>query len=95
MKKGIFIPVGNGYYLVAEQNTDPSFSKEIFVGITDGNGVWWQDLAVIRPAYDYGADNNSLKPVWKSDKFEVLVYSDENNEDYTHDFSVGLYHGGI
>ena len=51
--KRIVIPLANGLQLVAEQNTDPSFDKELFIGITDGNGVWWQDLAVVRNAYTY------------------------------------------
>lgn len=92
MEGKIVIPLSNGYELVAEQNTDPNYRNEIFIGITDGNGVWWQDLAVVRNAYEIGDD---LGVRWKEDEFDVLVYSDENNEDFTHDFTVGLYHGGI
>lgn len=92
MGNRIEIPLPNGYFLVAEQNTDPSYLNEIFIGITDGNGVWWQDLAVVRNAYEIGDD---YKIHWKDEEFDVLVYSDKDNEDFTHDFTVGLYHGGI
>ena len=86
------VPLGNGFRIVAERNTDSSYDREIFIGITDGNGVWWQDLAIVRTAYEI---DSNLKTVWNDDKFEVLVYSDQNNEDYTHKFAIGLYHGGI
>lgn len=93
----IKIKLPNGYFLVAEQNTDPSFRNEIYVGITDGNGVWWQDLAVVRPAYKLRQKQLGLENEieWSNDKFEVMVYSDAGDEDYTHKFDIGLWHGGI
>lgn len=91
MSNKIDIPLPNGFHLVAEQNTDPMYANEIFIGITDGNGVWWQDLAIVRNAYQYEGD----AVVWKDEEFDVLVYSDKDNEDFTHDFTVGLYHGGV
>lgn len=87
----ITVPLSSGFQLVAERNTDPNYRNEIFIGVTDGNGVWWQDLAVVRNAYQIDGD----KIVWKDDEFDVLVYSDKDNEDFTHNFTVGLYHGGI
>lgn len=89
--KRIDIPLPNGFHLVAEQNTDPMYENELYIGITDGNGVWWQDLAVVRNAYQYDGDD----VVWKDEEFDVLVYSDKDNEDFTHDFTVGLHHGGV
>ena len=86
------IDLSNGFKLVAEKNSDPAYANEIFVGITDGNGVWWQDLAVIRQAYKYDSDG-SVK--WSDEEFEVMVYTDKDNEDYTHKFSIGLFHCGI
>lgn len=91
MNNKIDIPLPNGFHLVAEKNTDPMYANEIFIGITDGNGAWWQDLAIVRNAYQYVGD----EVVWKDEEFDVLVYSDKSNEDFTHDFTVGLYHGGI
>lgn len=84
----IVIPLANGFWLVAEQNPDPTYSHEIFVGVIDKNGVWHQDLAVIRNSY---VIDDWCHVVWQKDKFEVLVYGDEYNEDYTHEFKIGLY----
>lgn len=85
----IEINLPNGYKLVAEQNTDPQFDREMFIGIVDSSGVWCQDLAVVRSSYHYDGDD----VVWHDDRFDVLVYGDENNEDFTDDFMIGLYQG--
>lgn len=91
MVNKIDIVLPSGLHLVAEQNTDPAFQNEIFIGISDGNGVWYQDLAVVRNAYEYDGD----KVVWKEDEFDILVWGNENNEDFTNEYTVGLYHGGV
>lgn len=83
----IVIDLPNGYKLVAEQNTDPTYNREIFVGIVDSNGVWHQDLAVIRSSYNINKD----RVMWKDNRFDVLVYGDKDNEDFTNDFTIGLY----
>ncbi len=83
----IEIELPNGYKLVAEQNTDPQYSREMFVGIVDADGMWNQNLAVIRSSYRYDGDN----VVWNDEQFDVLVYGDKDNEDFTDDFTVGLY----
>lgn len=85
MNKAFDIELPNGFKLSAEQNADPNYQNEIFIGIKDNRGVWHQDLAVVR----FGHDGMSLKET--ADNFEVLVYSDAYDEDYTHRFSVDLY----
>lgn len=79
------IDLPNGFKLSVEQNADPNFQSEIFIGIRDSKGVWHQDLAIVR----FGHDGMSLNEA--AEGFEVLVYSDAYNEDYTHRFSVDLY----
>lgn len=86
----IEIDLSNGYKLVAEQNTDPRYSREMFVGIVGPNGVWHQDLAVVRSSYRYDGDN----VVWDDKQFDVLVYGSEDNEDFTEDFTIGMLQEG-
>lgn len=89
----IVITLPSGYQLVAEQNNDPLFKNEIYIGILGPDGVWYQDLAIVRNGYKYSRNN---RPVWEEDEFEVLVFGNENCEDYTEEFKIGLYkHGGI
>jgi hypothetical protein len=85
--KRIVINLSNGFRLVAEQSQDPEFRNEIYVGIETDDGVYYQDLAVIRNAYSI---NENLRVVWNPDILEVLVYADKNDEDYTNKYSVGI-----
>ena len=82
------IKLPNGLYLTAEQNTDPDYSYELFIGITDENDRWLQDIATVRNAYHY--EDGEVK--WE-DRMEALVYEDEENEDYTHSFKINFWKG--
>lgn len=76
--------------LVAERGIDNKYN-EIYIGI-EKDGVWVQDLATVREKYHYEDNPNSDIPnVVNEDKFEVLVYADKNNEDYTNKFTVEQY----
>lgn len=85
--KRIAINLPNGFRLVAEQNQDPEFRNEIYVGIETDDGVFYQDLAVIRNAYSI---DENLRAVWSPDMLEVLVYADKNCEDYTNKFHINI-----
>ena len=76
--------------LVAEKGTDDKYN-EIYVGI-EKNGVWVQDLAVVREKYHYEDNPDSDMPtVVNEDKFEVLVYANKDDEDYTNKFIIEQY----
>jgi len=84
------IPLPNGFKLVAETNADPEFGYEMYIGIHDNRGGWWQDIAVVRPRYTY---EESGKIKWNSEEFDLLAYTDRDTEDYTHSFVVKLWSG--
>ena len=86
----IEVKLPNGYKLVAEQNTDPDYPYEIFVGLVAPGGGWVQDLATIRNAYTY--KNGEVN--WAGDLMEVLVYGRSDEEDYTESFEIDLWKGG-
>lgn len=83
----ITIELPKGLKLVAEQNIDQEYQNEIYVGIETPDGIWHQDLAVIRNAYSI---DDNLIVNWNPGKFEVLVYANKDDEDYTNKFSVEL-----
>ena len=87
MNQKIIIDLHNGTKLVAEGSCDSSFPGEIYIGILDESEVFWQDLAVVRGKYN----NNGIEPRYADNKFEVLVYTDEKNEDYTKKFEIKRY----
>lgn len=83
----IKIPIGDGLNLVAEQGEDTCFPREIYVGIVNDNDMWIQDLAIIRQAYKLpSGDNDSVEYI--DGKYQVLVYTDKDTEDYTHKFNI-------
>lgn len=72
--------------LVAEKGVDNNY-REIYLGLEDKNGVWLQDLAIIRQKYHYDEDSNVIN----EKGINVMVYSDANDEDYTHKFDIDIY----
>ena len=72
------IKLNNGFNLVIEQNTDPDYQNEIIIYLTDKNNVITQDLTIVRHL-----DNGN--------KFEVIVFADKDNEDYTDKFEIEIY----
>ena len=81
----IVIPLDNGYKLIAEQNTG-EFDKEFYIGVETETGAYIQDLAIVRPTYTF--KDESVK--FDSDKFEMLVFANNESEDYTDKFVVPL-----
>lgn len=82
----IVIPLDNGCKLIAEQNSDSEYNKELFIGIESDTGIYLQDLAIVRPTYTF--EDNTVK--FSSDEFNILVFGNENQEDYTEEFTVPL-----
>ena len=77
------------HWLVCEVNPDPFFNKEIMCYLEEKEtGVITQDIAIVRPHY-YFKDDDS--PTWDTDVVNVLVYGDNQNEDYTDDFYIDVY----
>lgn len=75
--------------LIVEQGTHLDYSREVYVGL-EKDGQWFQDIAVIGQHYHYGDDKSVSDPVY-DEGVRVLVYADENNEDYTDEFNIGIY----
>lgn len=85
--KKITIELPDGYKIVAEISTDPVI-RELYVGIENQDGVWTQDLAVIRTPYEI----KDGEIVNQEGKAEVLVYTDAESEDWTHSFQTDILH---
>jgi hypothetical protein len=87
--RNIEIDLGNNTKLVAELSIDPNF-KEIYVGVKKGE-AWWQDLAVVREKYHIDFLGSEVNVNRIPGEYEVLVYGNENNEDYTELFEIPEY----
>lgn len=84
MENKIVIPCEFGD-IVIEKCKDSDY-KEAYIGIVK-DGLWIQDLVVVRNAYHYDDNNN----VVLENRAEVLVYADKDNEDYTNKFKIEIY----
>ena len=85
MDKRIMISCGE-YKIVAKKGADTNYN-EIFIWLEDKNGICIQDLAIVGQQYHYNDDLGVIQ----DDGIVVRVYADENNEDYTHQFHIGIY----
>ncbi len=83
------IPLNDGDRLVAEVNPNKPF-REIFIGIVNQNDVWVQDLAVVGQDYEI-EDDLSVKNV--DNIYRIRLWTDERDENITHDFTVRRYPG--
>lgn len=61
------ISIAHGRKLLIQQNQDPNYKNEVFIGVRDENGVWMQDLVCIRQPYE---------DTWVPGKYEVIIYGD-------------------
>lgn len=89
MSKKLEIPFGE-YKIVAEINAMnlPEIPPELFVCICDKNNNWVQDICMVRQTSEYGGTGEAFKSDNKS--VDCLVWSDPNNEDFTHDFTIDV-----
>ena len=70
--------------LVVEAGNDQM--KEVYVGLEDSKGSWFQDLAVIGQQYHIDGDDIAYE-----EGIRVRVFDDKDNEDYTHAFDIGIF----
>lgn len=85
MAKELRIALRNGKFVVAETGIDPNH-PEICVVLEDEEG-FVQDICIVRHHLDLSSedvrkDNNCV---------DCLVYSDEQDENYTHKFVIKHY----
>ena len=70
--------------LVVEAGNDQM--KEVYVGLEDSNGAWFQDLTVIGQKYHVDGENIAY-----DEGIRVRVFADKDNEDYTHSFDIDIF----
>lgn len=80
----IEIPLKDGFILVAEQNTDPNYPRELYVGL-EKDGVWIQDIAFVGQNYQYQEGGKSYL-----DELSVLIWQYPEADDYTDSFTIPI-----
>lgn len=59
--------------------------KEVYVGLEDKKGAWFQDLAVVGQKYHIEGIDIAFE-----EGIQVRVFADKDNEDYTHSFNIDI-----
>lgn len=91
MKNRFEIPCEGGVTLVVERNPNPRYDREVYIFLMDTKtGDVTQELAIVRQAFKNRPvhcldDYEDAKWI---DKFEVLVYGGEQDDDYTDKFVI-------
>ena len=86
MERLFEIDMGRDLRMVAERGIGGNWDREVCISIINKDGVYIQDLALIRNMYVLGYDD----PEWIDDMFEVFVWANESSEDYTDGFVIPL-----
>ena len=90
MENKLVIPCGD-YNIVAyiEDGNLPQIPAELCVYLTDKNGEYVQDICLVRQQFEYGKIGSPFIPI--ENAVSCLVWSEGNNEDFTHDFGIDVY----
>ena len=90
MARKLVIPCGD-YNIVAEIDSLnlPEIPPELRVYLTNNSGMIIQDICLVRQQCEYGAMGEPFVPI--GDAVTCLVWGDENDEDFTHDFGINVY----
>lgn len=88
MSDRIELPIGNNKLVVYVNDWQDQLPKEIFVCIEDENGVLTQDICMVREHYHFDPNKGSFKR--DNTLVDCRVWSDSDNEDYTHEFTVSI-----
>lgn len=90
LEKKLTIPLGE-HKIVAEidDRNSPEIPPEMIICICDKDNRVIQDVCLVRPHYEF--DRKTME--WKTDNdfVDCLVWSDSDDEDYTHKHVIGVY----
>lgn len=89
MNKKLIIQFGK-YQIAAQIDASnvPDIPPELLVWVQDKNGNFIQDICLVRPNLTY--DNETCTNKISDDAVQCLVWSNPNDESFTHDFMMGV-----
>lgn len=89
MENKIEIPIGNKKLVAFINDWEDEMPKEIFISLIDNNGVFIQDICMVREHYHYNKNTEDFEI--DSNFIDCKVWADSYNEDYTHEFTIGVW----
>ena len=88
MKNKLELPIGDKKLVVWINDWQDNMPKDICVYVEDNNGVIIQDICVVREHYHFNPKKECFEI--DSNMIDCMVWSDNDNEDYTHKFTIGV-----
>ena len=88
-KNLVEIPVGDNKLIVQVNDWNDGMPKEIFVSLVDKDGGYFQDICMVREHFRYNKNTEEFEV--NSSFIDCKVWADSDNEDYTHEFTIGVY----
>ena len=92
MEERIEIPIGENKLAVTISDWEDGLPKEIFISLFDKNDRCFQDICMVREHYHYSPKNEDFEI--DSSLVDCRVWADSDSEDYTHEFTIGVYEEG-
>lgn len=88
MNEKLELPIGDKKLVVFINDWQDRMPKEIFVCVEDSSGALVQDICMVREHYHFNPKRGGFDI--DSSMVDCKVWSDSENEDYTHEFTIGI-----
>lgn len=89
MENQIEVKIGNKKLVAYINDWEDELPKEIFISILDEQNRCSQDICMVREHYHY--DRDTFDCIIDPNLIDCRVWADSGNEDYTHEFTIGIY----
>ena len=89
MENKIVVPIGDKKLVVLVQDWHDEMPKEIYICLEDGDNILSQDICMVREHYHYNKNIGEFEI--DSSLVDCKVWADSDSEDYTHEFTIGVY----
>ena len=88
MRNELRIPIGDMFLVAMVNDWQDDMPVEMCVYLETKDGVVWQDIALVREHYHVLMNQGFIRD---PSLIDVKVWGDSDSEDYTHEFTVGIW----
>ena len=88
MRDEIRVPIGDMFLVAMVNDWDDEMPAEVCVYLENKDGAVWQDIGLVREHYHVLMNHGFVRD---PSLIDVKVWGDSDSEDYTHEFTVGIW----
>ena len=89
MENKIVVPIGDKKLVAFVNNWQDGMPQEIYICLEDSEKRLVQDICMVREHYHYNKNSGEFEI--DSSFVDCKVWADSDSEDYTHEFTIGVY----